>query len=137
MWSPHKHIVLGDDVGIGPNSVLQCDVEIGNKVLIAGNVAMVGSDDHCFTKVGVAMWDAGRGDAKKVVIEDDVWIGHGAVILSGARIGRGSIVGAGALIVGDVAPYSVMLAQKARAVRRRFTDQEIQAHEAHLYDRHG
>jgi len=34
-WSPHKHIVLGDHVGIGSKCIFLCDVEIGNKVLIA------------------------------------------------------------------------------------------------------
>src|SRR4051812_47115617 len=46
MWSPHQHIVIGDDVGIGFRCVLHCDIEIGSKVLIAAHVALVGSDDH-------------------------------------------------------------------------------------------
>ncbi len=129
MWSPHRHIVLGDDVGIGPFCTFQCDIEIGNKVLIAGNVAFVGSDDHRHDVIGKTMWDSGRGDARKVVVEDDVWIGHGAIILSGARIGRGSIIAAGAVIVGEVEPYSIMVPQKARPLRRRFSPDQVIEHE--------
>ena len=135
MWSPHRHIVLGSNVGIGPNCLIQCDAEIGNKVLIAGNVAMVGADDHVFDKVGVAIWDSGRGDSKKVVIEDDVWIGHGSIIISGSRIGRGSVVGAGAVVVGEVEPYSIVVAEKGRVLRKRFSPADVVRHEALLGDR--
>ncbi len=132
MWSPHRHIVLGDDVGIGPHCTLQCDIEIGSQVLIAGHVAFVGSDDHRYDVVGKTMWDSGRGDARKVVVEDDVWIGHGAILLSGAHVGRGAIVGAGAIVVGRVEPYAIVLAEKGRTLRKRFTDEQIALHEARL-----
>jgi len=132
IWSPHKHVVLGNDVGIGRQCTIQCDLEIGSKVLIAGHVAFVGSDDHSFNTVGVPIWDSGRGDARKTIVEDDVWIGWGAVILSGARIGRGSIIAAGSIIVGEVPPYSIMLPQKARVLRTRFTPDQALAHDAAL-----
>lgn len=129
MWSPHRRIAIGNDVGIGPGCTIQCDAKIGNKVLIAGNVAMVGADDHRFDIIGKAIWDSGRGDTRMVVVEDDVWIGHGAIILSGTRIGRGSIIGAGALVTGDVEPYSIVLGSRARMVRQRFTPEQIIEHE--------
>jgi len=129
MWSPHRHILIGDNVGIGSHCVFQCDIEIGNKVMIAGNVSLVGSDDHTYNVVGQDMWDSSRGDARKVVIEDDVWIGHGAIILSGARICRGSIIAAGSVIVGNVESYSIMIPEKAKLLKRRFTDEEIVRHE--------
>jgi acetyltransferase-like isoleucine patch superfamily enzyme len=129
MWSPHRHIVIGDEVGIGPWCAFQTDVEIGNKVLIASRVAFVGSDDHRFDLVGTAIWDSPRGDAKKVVVEDDVWIGYGAILLSGARVGRGSIVGAGAVVVGAVEPYSIVVPQKAHTLRKRFSEDEQRTHE--------
>lgn len=132
MWSPHRHVVIGDDVGIGPGCLVQCDLEIGNKVLIAGNVAFVGSDDHVISTVGVAMWDAGRGDTKRTVVEDDVWIGHGAIIVGGARIGRGSVIAAGAVVVGEVAPYSIMIPPKAQLLRKRFSDVDVLRHDQSL-----
>lgn len=129
MWSPRRHIKMGNDVGIGPHCTIQCDLEIGNKVLIASYVAFVGSDDHTFDKVGQAIWDGGRGGGRMTVVEDDVWIGWGAIILSGARIGRGSVIAAGSVVVGDVAPYSVMVPPKARLLRMRFTAEEAALHD--------
>jgi len=132
MSSPHRDISIGSDVYIGPNCYFQSDIEIGSKVLIAAGVALVGADDHRFDVVGKAMWDSGRGDTRRIVVEDDVWIGHGAIVLSGTRIGRGSIVGAGAVVIGDVPAYSILTTEKARALRPRFTPLEISEHELRL-----
>jgi acetyltransferase-like isoleucine patch superfamily enzyme len=129
MWSPNRHIVLGDDVGIGPDCLFQCDVEIGNKVLIAGSVSFVGSDDHTYRAIGKTIWDSPRGDRRKVVVEDDVWIGHGAIILSGSTIRHGSIVGAGAVVRGEVPAYAIVAGPAAKVVRQRFSTEEIAEHE--------
>jgi acetyltransferase-like isoleucine patch superfamily enzyme len=61
-----------------------------------------------------------------------VWIGFGAIILSGSRIGRGSVIGAGCVVVGDVEPYSIMVSPKARLLRHRFEGQEALDHDASL-----
>lgn len=132
MWSPHRRVVIGDDVGIGRHCTIQCDLRIGSKVLIASSVAFVGSDDHLFDRVGVPIWDSGRGDTRETVVEDDVWIGFGAIILSGARIGRGSVIAAGSVVVGDVPPYSIVIPQKARRLRSRFSEADIVRHDAAL-----
>lgn len=137
MWSPHRDISLGNDVSIGAYCFFQADVAIGNKVMIASHVSFIGSDDHRFDEVGKTMWDSGRGDSKKTIVEDDVWIGHGSTILGGARIGRGSIIAAGAVVVGAVEPYSIMVPQKARVLRRRFDEAQIREHEAELERRRG
>ena len=129
---PNRTITLGNDVGIGRNCALHCDLTIGNKVLIAGAVAFVGSDDHVYDTVGTPIWDSGRGDRRKTIVEDDVWIGWGAVILSGARIGRGSIIAAGSVVVGDVPPYSIMVPHKARLLRTRFSPEQAAKHDAAL-----
>ena len=129
MSSPHRDITIGNDVYIGPRCYLQSDIEIGDKVLIAANVALINADDHRYDVVGKTMWDSGRGDANRIVIEDDVWIGHGAVVLSGARVGRGSIVGAGSVVVGNIPSYSIVIPEKAKILRPRFTPEEIESHE--------
>jgi acetyltransferase-like isoleucine patch superfamily enzyme len=61
-----------------------------------------------------------RGE--RLVIGDDVWIGHGATILGSITVGTGSIVGARALVVADVPPYSVVGGVPARVLRKRFED---------------
>jgi acetyltransferase-like isoleucine patch superfamily enzyme len=54
-----------------------------------------------------------------VVIEDDCWLGAGAIVVDGVRIGRGSVVGAGAVVTRDVEPYSVVVGVPARKVATR------------------
>lgn len=55
-----------------------------------------------------------------VTIGHDVWIGHGAVVLPGRAIGTGAVVGAGSIVTRDVAPYTIVVGNPARLVRRRF-----------------
>lgn len=62
------------------------------------------------------------------VIEDDVWIGHNAIILpSCRRIGRGSIIGAGSIVTRDVPRYAIVAGNPARALRERFASDVQQA----------
>jgi acetyltransferase-like isoleucine patch superfamily enzyme len=75
---------------------------------MARNVAFVGRNDHRIDVVGKPIWDSPRGDSCKTVVEDDVWIGHGAIIISGVTIGRGSVVAAGSVVTRDVEPYSIV-----------------------------
>jgi acetyltransferase-like isoleucine patch superfamily enzyme len=128
-WSPHNYIVLGNDVGIGNNCCFLCDTIIGNKVAIAGNVAFLNSDDHNYRIIGKMMWDSGRGDKYKIIVEDDVWIGYGAIILSPAVIGKGSIVAAGSIVTKNVSPYSIVGGNPAKVIKSRFSLEEIIKHE--------
>ncbi len=61
--------------------------------------------------------------AQRVVIGHDVWIGRAAIVLPGRSIGNGAIVGAGAVVTKDVAPYTIVAGNPARVVRRRFSEE--------------
>lgn len=61
-----------------------------------------------------------------VIIENDVWIGSGCTIMSGIRIGTGSIVSARSVVVRDVEPYTIVGGNPAKPIKRRFTKQIIQ-----------
>ena len=66
-----------------------------------------------------------------LVIEDDVWIGHNVIILPGCKfIGRGSIIGAGAIVTRDVNRYAIMTGSPARKLRDRFDPSLSEALEA-------
>ncbi len=123
-YSPHKDIKIGNKVQFGHNCLIQCDIEFGNYILIARNVSFVGKDDHHTDVIGSTIWDSPRGDSYKTYIEDDVWIGHGAIIIAGIRIGRGSIIAAGSVVTKDVEPYSIYAGNPAKKIRNRFTTQE-------------
>lgn len=128
-WAPKRHIVLGNNVFINSNCVFYCDTEIGNKVLIAANTAFLNSDEHRFDILGKMMWDTGRGREEKIIVEDDVWIGFGTIILSPVTIGRGSIIAAGSVVKSDVPRYSIYAGVPAKLIKMRFTSQQIMEHE--------
>jgi acetyltransferase-like isoleucine patch superfamily enzyme len=130
IYSPHKICVFGDNVGIGHFCVLNTDVVIGNNVMLAAHVGLIARDAHTYDQVGVSMFHAPRGDKYSITIQDDVWIGFGAIVLSGVTIGRGAIIAAGSLVTTDVRPYEIVAGQPARVVRMRFTPEQITAHEA-------
>lgn len=62
---------------------------------------------------------------KKTNIGNDVWIGDNAVILKGVRINSGSIIGAGTIVTKDVEPYSVVVGNPAKVIKKRFPDKII------------
>ncbi|MBE0565721.1 MAG: glycosyltransferase [Krumholzibacteria bacterium] len=118
---------VGDYSFIGNDCHLMSRLRIGNWVMFASQVSVVGGD-HDFVIPGVpAIW-AGRGRNREVVVEDDVWVGHGVTILHGAHIGEGAIIAAGALVTQDVEPYTIVGGVPARLLRRRFLPEEEAAH---------
>lgn len=69
--------------------------------------------------------------AETLVIEDDVWVGHHAIILPGCKfIGRGAVIGAGSIVTHDVPAYSVVTGVPGRVMRQRFDPGTIAAIEA-------
>jgi acetyltransferase-like isoleucine patch superfamily enzyme len=141
MWAPER-LELGDHTYLGHDVCIETNCRIGRYVLIANRVGLIGRRDHDFKTVGVPVrfghWigserspSAHRSDA--VQIDDDVWIGYGATVLSGVRIGRGAIVAAGAVVRNDVAPYAIVGGNPALPMGQRFaTAEEISSHEARI-----
>jgi acetyltransferase-like isoleucine patch superfamily enzyme len=135
LWAP-VGIDIGHSVYIGKDVLIECNAEIGDYVMIANRVAMVGRHDHDFRTVGVPVrfspWVGCTNPPspyrdEKVVIEPDVWLGFGAVVLSGVRVGRGAIVAAGSVVTKSVEPYSIVGGNPARQIGRRFTDETLKA----------
>lgn len=73
----------------------------------------LGEDDNAFF--------AWRRDSA-VTLGNDVWIGHGAIILPGITIGNGAAIGAGAVVTKDVTPYSVVAGVPAKKIKMRFPE---------------
>jgi len=61
------------------------------------------------------------GAAAKVIVGNDCWIGHGAIILPGVTVGDGAVIAAGAVVSRDVPPYMVVGGVPARPIRERFS----------------
>ena len=132
IFSPHKICILGDHVGIGHYCVLNTDVVIGNHVMLAAHVGLIARDPHTTDLVGVTMFESPRGDRHRIIIEDDVWIGYGAIVLSGVRVGRGAIVAAGSVVSEDVPPYAIVAGSSAKVIRYRFTPDQMKEHDRYL-----
>lgn len=124
IWSPHKEVTFGHHVQFGANCMIQCDIEFGNYVLVASNVSFVGKDDHLFDKVGTPIWNSGRGDSYKTHIGNDVWIGHGAIIMGGVTIGDGAIIAAGSVVTKDIPPCVIVGGNPAKLIKNRFSNPE-------------
>ncbi len=128
IWGKQE-IVIGKNFYIGRDSQIECDSMIGNNVIMANRVALVGKYDHNYQQIGMPIRLASqirdkdynwKGLNELIVIEDDVWIGFGAIIMSGVRICRGSIIAAGSVVTQDVEPYSIYAGVPARKVKSRF-----------------
>lgn len=132
MYAKHT-ITVGDNFYIGKFSQIECDANIGNNVIIANRVAIVGKYDHNYQQIGLPIRLASKirdkdyswkGLNSKVVIEDDVWVGYGSIIMSGVRICQGSIIAAGSLVTKDIEPYSIYGGVPAKKISNRFQNND-------------
>lgn len=64
-----------------------------------------------------------KGD---IIVDDDVWIGYGATILSGVHIGQGAVVAAGAVVTSDVSPYAIVGGVPAKVIKYRFEPEMVE-----------
>lgn len=114
---PHSGICIGHDSLIGEYNVLrgQGGIAIGNRVYTSPMVQML-AVNHVFDDPELPFIEQGI-TARGIVIEDDVWIGSGAILTDGMRIGRGSVVAAGAVVTSDVPAHTVVAGVPARVVR--------------------
>ena len=129
IWSPNKILILGNKVQFGQNCLIQCDLEIGNEVLIANNVSFIGRNDHCYDIPGSSIWNSPRGVNLKTIIGNDCWIGHGVIVLAGVNIDDGSIIAAGSVVTNNIESYSIYAGVPAKKVKQRFsTEAELNKH---------
>jgi len=114
---PHAFIRIGNNSLIGELNVLrgQGGITIGDRVYTAPMVQML-AVNHVFDDPTRPMIEQGI-TAEGITIEDDVWIGAGAIITDGVRICKGAVVAAGAVVTQDVPPFTVVGGTPARVLR--------------------
>jgi acetyltransferase-like isoleucine patch superfamily enzyme len=138
----NRGIVLDDGVFLGRNTILSCkngditlgaeanvgfnveifsaaDVRVGARTLVAAYTYLVGGD-HLFDRVDVPVLQQGR-TAKGIDIGENVWLGAHVVVTDGARIGRDAVIGAGAVVIGEVPEFHIAAGVPARVIRDRRT----------------
>lgn len=125
----NQGIVLGEDAYIGRGAILSCkegsihlgdfcnisanctllsetDIRLGKYCFLAGNCYLVAGGNHGFADLETPIMfqpSAGKGG---IEIGDDVWLAAGVMVLDGANIGRGSVVGAGSVVTAPLPEYS-------------------------------
>ena len=109
-------------------------LKIGHCCSIAPGVVFVLSAEHYLNhissfpfKVKVLQTEQYEAISKgNIIVEDDVWIGQNAIILSGVRIGQGAVIAAGAVVNKDVEPYTIVGGVPAKTINRRFSENIIE-----------
>jgi maltose O-acetyltransferase len=112
-----RDIEVGDYAQINEDSWIR-NVKIGKYVMIAPRV-MILNYGHITTDLKKPMMFQGVREYPQTIIEDDVWIGAGAIILPGVQIGTGSIVGAGSVLTKSIEPHSIVGGNPAKLLKRR------------------
>jgi acetyltransferase-like isoleucine patch superfamily enzyme len=117
--NPHTDLIIGDFVQINWGCYLSGEggLEIGDRVLIGPCVCIL-SAGHGYFDDKKLIQEQGLTYGR-IVIEEDVWIGGGSVILEGVRLGRGCVIGGGSTIVKDVPPYAVVAGNPGRVIKWR------------------
>jgi len=114
-FSVGKKVYIGQDLIVAsPVSEKSCNLIIGDRVAIGPRVTIVLSSDANWSKLMESL------DFIKstVTLEDDCWIGAGAIILPGVKIGKMAIVGAGAVVTKNVDPFTVVAGIPAKLVKK-------------------
>jgi serine acetyltransferase len=115
-------VEIGEGTNITPGLIVNDDYSglcrIGARVSIATNVTLVVDSNPNNSQLGAEPYVKEHLiKTAPVIIEDDVWLGTNAVVLPGVRVGRGAVVGAGAVVTRDVPPFTVVAGAPARPIR--------------------
>ena len=108
-------MVIGDSVGISGCTISAAtSIIIGNHVLIGSGCLITDTDWHPIDPEERRL--DGGGESAPIVIEDDVFIGARAIVLKGVTIGKGSVIGAGAVVAKSIPPYSIAVGNPAKVI---------------------
>ncbi|RME56127.1 antibiotic acetyltransferase [Candidatus Parcubacteria bacterium] len=111
--------------------------EVGSYCSIADDVVFLLGGEHFKDHVTTWPWydflDKAKGDRQlkntskgQVKVGNDVWVGHGALILSGVELATGTVVGAGAVVTKSTPPYAVVAGNPAKIIKFRFDQETIE-----------
>jgi len=112
-------IRIGDNCSLNNFGMIvsKGEISIGNFVRIGPHCLII-SSNHIYENPEITILEQGT-KGTGIVIEDDVWIRGGVQILDGVKIGRGSIVAAGAIVTKEIPEYSVAAGIPAKVIKKR------------------
>lgn len=114
-------VFIGEDTTINSGTVIYTGhgVTIGAHVAIAANCTLAPTNHEFRSRDRLITEQGFKPSRGGIVIEDDVWIGANVVILDGAVLRKGSVVGAGSVVRGELPPYSINVGQPTRTIGYR------------------
>jgi acetyltransferase-like isoleucine patch superfamily enzyme len=136
----NRGIAIGTGVFVGRNTILSCKngdiiiddhanlgfnceifsasrVRVGRSILMAAYTYLVGGD-HLYDRVDIPVLEQGR-TARGIDVDDNVWLGTHVVVTDGSRVGRDAIIGAGAVVVGEIPEFAIAAGIPAKVMRDR------------------
>lgn len=113
-------------IGRGSSLIAHTSIVIGNDVWTGPNVYIT-DQNHGYADVERPIWQQPPPPDRPVVIGDGTWLGYGAVVLPGSRIGRNVVIGANAVVTGEIPDFSVAVGAPARVVKRHVVGEGWQA----------
>ncbi len=128
-----KDLIADEYSFIGPGCVIYSKVKIGKYSMLAPEVKIVGGD-HFYKNPKKPIIFSGREKELETIIGEDVWIGYGAFINRGVKIGNGAIVAAYSVVTKDVEAYTIVGGAPAKFIKNRFNEQEIEQHKQMLQE---
>ncbi len=129
-------INIGYATTLGYNNFFGGDITIGKYCQVGADVAIHTTNhpmNFMSTYINKNLFDgelASLKETKRVIVGNDVWIGHNVIILGDVSIGNGAILAAGAVVTKDVAPYTIVAGVPAKPIKKRFSEQIIKEIEA-------
>ena len=136
----NEGIQIGNGVFIGRNTILSCKngdiliddhanigfnceifsgsrVRLGANTLVAAYTYLVGGD-HLYDRTDLPVLQQGR-TARGIDVDDNVWLGAHVVVSDGSKVGRDAIIGAGAVVIGEIPPFHIAAGVPAKVIRDR------------------
>ncbi len=118
------NLTIGSNIYIGKNVTIEVEGSIGDNTIIANNVGIIGKKDHDYSTSTTPIFHAktvreDRVLSAPVSIGEGVWIGFGAIILSGVTIGDNAIIAAGSVVTKDIPPMAISSGNPARIISFR------------------
>ncbi|MCP2605213.1 acyltransferase [Candidatus Aminicenantes bacterium AH-873-B07] len=138
----NEGIIIGNNAYIGRNVILSCKegsiyindycnisancsllsetkISLGKYCFLAGHCYLVAGGNHSFEDVSKPIMFQPSISKGGIKIEEDVWLGASVTVLDGVSIGRGSVVGAGAVVINSLPEYSISVGVPAKQIRKR------------------
>jgi acetyltransferase-like isoleucine patch superfamily enzyme len=121
-----KDFIADEYSYVGNNCLIYPGVSIGRYTMLAQNVQIIGAD-HNYNIPGLPTTFSGRPNLKKTVIGRDVWIGANSIIMTGIKIGDGSIIAAGSVVTKNIDSFTIVGGVPASFIKKRFpsSDDEL------------